>query len=75
MFDIRINDDEVLVFFDVVLLFIVIFVNKACDYIKKKLEDDIFFLFRINLNISDIIFLFNFILSNNYFVFNDKIYK
>ena len=38
--DIRINDDEVLVSFDVVSLFTAIPVNKACDYIKKKLEDD-----------------------------------
>ena len=73
--DIRINDDEVLVSFDVVSLFTAIPVNKACDYIKKKLEDDTSLLSRTNLNISDIVSLLNFTLSNNYFVFNDKIYK
>ena len=73
--DIRINDDEVLVSFDVVSLFTAIPVNKACDYIKKKLEDDTSLPSRTNLNISDIVSLLNFTLSNNYFVFNDKIYK
>ena len=40
-------------------------VDKACGYIKK----------RTDLNISDIVSLLNFTLSNNHFVFNDKIYK
>ena len=59
----------------VVSLFTAIPVNKACDYIKKKLEDDTSLPSRTNLNISDIVSLLNFTLSNNYFVFNDKIYK
>ena len=73
--DTRINNDEVLVSFDVVSLFHAIPVDKACGYIKKKLEDDTSLPSRTNLNISDIVSLLNFTLSNNYFVFNDKIYK
>jgi len=73
--DTSINDDEVLVSFDVVSLFTAIPVDKACGYIKKKLEDDTSLSSRTNLNINDIVSLLNFTLSNNYFVFSDKTYK
>ena len=73
--DTIINDDEVLVSFDVVSLFTAIPVDKACGYIKKTLEDDTSLPSRTNLNINDIVSLLNFTLSNNYFVFSDKIDK
>ena len=73
--DIKIDDNEVLVSFDVVSLFTAIPVDKACEYIKKKLEQDATLSSRTNLDIDDITTLLQFTLSNNYFVFNDIIYK
>ncbi|XP_068705523.1 uncharacterized protein [Montipora foliosa] len=64
-----------MVSFDVVSLFTAIPVDKACDYIRKKLEDDLSLHSRTNLDIEDIISLLNFVLSNNFFVYNDTIYK
>ena len=64
-----------MVSFDVVSLFTAIPVDKACCYIKKKLENDSSLQSRTKLDIEDICFLLNFVLSNNYFMFNDKIYK
>ena len=73
--DVNIQDDESMVSFDVVSLFTAIPVNKACDYIGRKLEDDSSLHSRTNLDIEDIISLLNFALSNNHFVSNDTIYK
>ena len=56
-------------------LFIAIPVNKPCEYIKRKLEQDATLSSRTNLDIDDITKLLQFTLSNNYFMFNDKIYK
>lgn len=64
--DIKIDENEVLVSFDVVSLFTAIPVDKACDYIKIKLEQDASLPSRTNLDINDIISLLQFTLSNNY---------
>ena len=71
----EIANDEVMVLFDVVSLFTAIPVKKACSYIRDKLNEDITLHSRTNLTTDDIIFLLEFILSNNYFVYNDCIYK
>ena len=71
----EISDDEVMVSFDVVSLFTAIPVNKACAYIRDKLNNDNALHFRTSLNTDDIISLLEFILSNNYFVYNNCIYK
>ena len=47
----------------------------ACDYIKKKLEDDNSLSSRTKLDVDEIMSLLNFVPSDNYFMFNDKIYK
>ena len=73
--DIEIDDNEVLVSFDVVSLFTTIPVDKVCEYIKKKLERDATLSSKRNLDIDDITVLLQFTLSNNYFVFNDRIYE
>ena len=71
----EISDDEVMVSFDVVSLFTTIPVNKACAYIRDKLNNDNTLHLRTSLNTDDIISLLEFILSNNYFVYNNCIYK
>ena len=71
----EISDDEVMVSFDVVSLLTAIPVNKACEYIRDKLNNDNTLHLRTSLNTDDIISLLEFILSNNYFVFNNCIYK
>jgi len=72
--NINILDDETMVSFDVISLFTAIPVEKACNYIRKKL-DDYSLHSRSNLDIDDIICLLNLVLSNNYFISNDDIYK
>ena len=59
-----------MVSFDVVSLFTAIQVNKACEHIRNKLNNG-----NISLNTDDIISLLDFTLSNNYFVYNNFIYK
>ncbi|XP_068692615.1 uncharacterized protein [Montipora foliosa] len=71
----EIAEDEVMVSFDVVSLFTAIPVDKACDYIRKKLDEDTTLHLRTKLNTDDIISLLEFTLSNNYFMFNDTVYK
>ena len=73
--DIAIADDEVMVSFDVVSLFTAVPVQKACDYILKKLEGDNTLSSRTNLDIDDIISLLSYILCNNYFIFEGNTYK
>ena len=73
--DIEIDDNEVLVSFNLVSLFTAIPVDKTCAYIKKKLEQDATLSSRTNLDIDNITTLLQFTLSNNYFVCNDRIYK
>lgn len=71
----EISDDEVMVSFDVVSLFTAIPVNKACEYIRSKLNNDNTLRSRTILSTDDIISLLDFTLSNNYFVYNNCIYK
>ena len=71
----EISDDEVMVSFHVVSLFTAIPVNKACEYIQNKLNSDNTSHLRTSPNTNDIISLMEFTLSNNYFVYNDRIYK
>ena len=73
--NVDIQDDEVMLSFDVVSLFTAIPVDKACDYIHKKLLKDETLSSRTSLDSNEIISLLNFVLSNNYFVYDDKIYK
>ena len=56
-------------------LFTAIPVNKACEYIRNTLNNDNTLRFRTSLNTDDIISLLEFTLSNNYFVYNNCIYK
>ena len=73
--NIDIQDDEIMLSFDVVSLFTAIPVKKACEYIQNKLDCDESLHLRTNLDTTDIISGLNFVLSNNYFVYNDSIYK
>ena len=71
----EIAEDEVMVSFDVVSLFTAIPVGKACVHIRKKLDEDTTLHSRTKLNTDEIISLLEFTLSNNYFMFNDSVYK
>ena len=71
----EISEDRVMVSFDVVSLFPAIPVNKACEYIRDKFNNDNTLHLRTTLNTDDIISLLEFILSNNYFVYNNCIYR
>ena len=70
--DFDIQDDVTTVFFDVVSLFTAIPVDKACSYIRKVLEDDSSLHYKTNLAIDDMNSFLNFVLSNNYFIYEDK---
>ena len=56
----EISDDEVMVSFDVVSLFTAIPVNKACEYIRSKLNNDNTLRSRTSLSTDDIISLLEF---------------
>ena len=60
-----------MVSFDVVSLFTSIPVDKACTYIRTKLENDDTLSDRTQLDIDDILRLLQFVLSNSFFVYND----
>ena len=66
---------ELMVSFDVISLFTAKPVQKACDYIKEKLEQDSSLSQRTHLKIDDIVSLLNFVVSNNYLVFEGQTYK
>ena len=73
--NVDIQDDEVMLSFDVVSLFTAIPVDRACDYISNKLLKDETVSSRTSLDSNEVISLLNFVLSNNYFIYDDKIYK
>ena len=73
--NVDIQDDEVMLSFDVVSLFTAIPVDRACDYIRNKLLKDETLSSRTSLNSNEVISLLNFVLANNYFIYDDKIYK
>ena len=75
MTDITIEEYETMVSFDVASLFTAIPVDKACAYIRTKLEHDISLFERTQLDIDDIIRLLSFALSNSFFVYNNTTYK
>ena len=75
MTDITIDADKTMVSLDVVSLFTAIPVNKACTYIRTKLEHDTSLANRTQLDIDDIIRLLTFVLSNSFFVYNNTTYK
>ena len=70
-----IQDDEIMLYFDVVSLFTAIPIKKACDYIQNKLECGESLHLGTQVDITDLVTLLKFILPNNYFVFNNRIYK
>ena len=73
--DINIDDDEIMVSFDVVLLFTAIPVDRACEHIRNKLEKDTTLQHRTKLPINDIIDLLRFTLSNSFFNYNNQTFK
>ena len=64
-----------MVSFDVVSLFTAIPVDKACTYIRTKLENDDTLSDRTQLDTDDILRLLQFVLSDSFFVYNDITYK
>jgi hypothetical protein len=73
--DINIEDDEIMISFDVVSLFTAIPVEKTCEHIRNKLLKDATLQQRTNLTIDDIIKLLRFTLSNSFFNYNKQTYK
>ena len=70
-----IEDDEIMVSFDVVSLFTAIPVEKTCEHIRNKLLKDSTLQQQTNLTIDDIIKPLHFTLSNSYFNYNKQTYK
>ena len=73
----KIDEDEIIVSFDVISLFTAIPVDRACEFIRNKLNNDITLKNRTKLSksIDDIIKLLRFTLSNSYFNYNNQTYK
>ena len=70
-----IDEDEIMVSFDVVSLFTAIPVEKACERIRTKLETDVTLTSGTKLTIDNIISLLRFTLTNSLFTYNNTIYK
>ena len=70
-----ISEDETMVSFDVVSLFTAIPVDKACTYIRTKVENDDTLSDRTQLDTDDILRLLQFVLFNSFFVHNNITYK
>ena len=70
-----IDDDKIMVSFDVVSLFTAIPVDKTCEHIRNKLLKDKTLQQRTQLSIDDIIAVLRFTLSNSYFNYNNKTYR
>ena len=66
-----IEDDEIMISFDVGSLFTAIPVDRACEHIRNKLSKDDTLGQRSNLSIDNIIKLLRFTLSNSYFNYNE----
>ena len=70
-----IDDDEIMVSFDVVSLFTAIPVDKTCEHIRNQRLKHETLQQRTKLSIDDIFALLRFTLSNSYFNYNNKTYR
>ncbi len=65
------DDNEIMVSFDVVSLFTAIPVDRTCEHIHNKLNEDTTLKHRTKLSIDDIIKLLCFTLSNSFFTYKE----
>ena len=70
-----VDPDEILVSFDVVSLFTCIPTHLAIEVVKERLDFDQSLLERTNLSIQNIVALLQFVLDNNFFVFQSGHFK
>ncbi len=75
MKDVHLEDDEVLVSFDVVALFTNTPIPETLDIVRSRLENDKTLKNRTRLTVDDIIELLGLVLNTTYFVFRGQIYK
>ena len=73
--DIKVEEDECIMSYDVSALFTSIPIDTTIDIIKKQLEDDKDLHSRSNMTIKHICCLLEFCLKNTYFKFNGKFYE
>ena len=73
--DYSVSADEILVSFDVVSLFTSIPTALALEVSKQRLEQDVNLKDRTNLSVTNIMKLLEFVLDNNYFVYQGTHYK
>ena len=73
--DLTIAVDEVMVSFDVISLFTSIPVDLALNVTKDKLERDRQLSTRMNISVSNILRLLEFVLKNSYFTYKNDYYK
>ncbi len=72
---IQLEDDEVLVSFDVVSLFTNTPIQETLDIVKERLQNDKTLKERTLLDVDDIIELLKFVLNTTYFSFRGQIYQ
>ena len=70
-----ISRNDLMISLDIVNLFTNIPIETTLNIIREKLESDVSLTTRTNLPISEIISMVKFIMENNYFKFDEKIYK
>ena len=73
--DIKLQEDQCIMSYDVKALFTSVPIQPAIDVIKKMLEEDGELQKRINMSVQHIISLQEFCLRSTYFTFHDRLYE
>ena len=73
--DLELDDDEIMVSYDVSSLFTAVPVNDAIQIINDRLQNDNTLADRTNLDVDDITDLLEFCLSNTYFMYQGETYQ
>ena len=73
--DIKLEEDQCIMSYDVKALFTSVLIQPAIDVIRKRLEEDKELQERTNMSAQHIVSLLEFCLRSTYFTFQDRLYE
>ena len=73
--DIKLEEDQCIVSYDVKVLFTSLPIQPAIDVIRKRLEEDKELQKRTNMSVQHVVSLLEFCLRSTYFTFQDRLYE